>query len=114
MPTLLTLLILAAGVAAPTDVRYPDAAEVFHCDFGAQWDQSFDRWPDRWTRPRSAAFPAYLPVRIVDDAAAEGGHCLKIVLDGGAAAIYSPPQQVNAIFSEEYGAAVKASEGEVH
>ena len=42
MSSLLTILILATGVAAPTEVRYRDAVEVFHCDFGPQWDQSFD------------------------------------------------------------------------
>ncbi|HEV2973042.1 MAG TPA: hypothetical protein VGY55_23955 [Pirellulales bacterium] len=99
MQTLLTVLILAAGVAAPTDVRYPDAVKVFDCDFGPQWDQRFDRWPDRWIRQRSAAYPAYLPVRIIDDTTAANGHCLRIDLDGGAAAIYSPPIKVNAIFS---------------
>ena len=99
MLNLLTFLILTAGVAAPAEARYSDAIEVFYCDFGAQWDEGFDRWPDRWTRHLSATFPAYLPARIVNDPTAAGGHCLKIDLDGGAAAIYGPPFKVNAIFS---------------
>ena len=110
MSSLLTILILATGVAAPTDVRYRDAVEVFHCDFGPQWDKSFDGWPDRWTRRRSPAFPTYLPIQIQDDPSALGGHCLRIDLDGGAAAISSPPLKVNAIFSYVIEAQVK-SEG---
>lgn len=107
MANLLTILILAAGVAAPTDVRYPDALEVFHCDFGPDWDQSFEGWPDRWTSQRSAAYPAYLPKRIVDDPAAAGGHCLRIDLDGGAAAISSPPLKISAVFSYVVEARIK-------
>ena len=107
MANLLTILILAAGVAAPTDVRYPDALEVFHCDFGPDWNHSFDGWPDRWTSQRSAAYPAYLPKRIVDDPSAAGGHCLRIDLDGGAAAISSPPLKISAIFSYVVEARIK-------
>ena len=113
MSTLLTILILAAGVAAPTEVRYPDAVEVFHCDFGPQWDQTYDGWPDRWVAERSATFPAYLPKRIVEDASAAGGHCLRVDLDGGAAAILSPPLKISATFSYVVEARIK-TEGLVH
>ncbi len=102
MPNLLSLLILVVSAAAPptaADGRYPDAVEVFHCDFGAQWDQDFDHWPDGWTRLRSAAFPSYVPARICDDAQIDDGRTLRIDMDGGAAAVYSPQIKVNAIFS---------------
>ncbi|HKD36880.1 MAG TPA: hypothetical protein VKB78_08760, partial [Pirellulales bacterium] len=113
MPNLLPLLILAAGVAAPTEVRYPDAAEVFHCDFGPQWDPRLDGDPDGWSRHFSATFPRYLPVRIVEDASATDGRCLRMDLDGSAAAIFSPPIKVNSIFSYVIEARVK-TEGLVH
>ncbi len=99
MQTLLSLFILATSAVAAPDGRYPDAVEVFHCDFGSQWDQTYDRWPDRWTRLRSPAFPAYLPARIVDDATAQTGHCLRIDLDGGGAAVFSPPIKISPMFS---------------
>ncbi len=99
MHTLLSLLILATAAAAPIEGRYPDAVEVFHCDFGAQWDQTYDRWPDRWTRQRSAAYPPYLPVRIVDDPTSQNGHCLRIDLDGGAAAVFSPQIKISPSYS---------------
>src|SRR5260221_2358771 len=107
MSSLLTILILATGVAAPTEVRYRDAVEFFHGDSGPHWDQSSDGWPDRCTRRRSPAFPSYLPVQIQDDPSVPGGHCLRIDLDGGAAAISSPPLKVNAIFSYVIEAQVK-------
>jgi hypothetical protein len=119
MPTLLSLLILAAVAAAPTTApttgpsaagtveRYPDAVEVFHCDFGPTWDSSFDHWPDRWTRQRSATYPPYLPVRVTDEAAPDEGHCLSIELDGGAAAIFSPQFKVTPLFSYVIEASVK-------
>ncbi len=113
MPNLLALLILAAGVSAPTDVRYPDAAEVFRCDFGPQWDPRLDGDPDGWTRRYSAAYPRYLPVRIVEDPSATDGHCLRMDLDGSAAAIFSPPIKVNSIFSYVIEARLK-TEGLVH
>ncbi len=104
MPSLLSLLIVAAVAAAPTAgtpnaERYPDAAEVFRCDFGAQWDSSIERWPDLWTRQRSADHPPYLPARIADDPSPDGGRSLRIDLDGGGACLYSPPFKVTPLFS---------------
>ncbi len=113
MPTLLTLIILAIGAAAPTAPatnaqRYPDAAEVFHCDFGPQWDTNkVSNWPDRWTRLRSATYPPYLPVRITEDRSPEKNPSLRIDLDGGAAAVSSPPFKVAAMFSYVIEANVK-------
>jgi alpha-galactosidase-like protein len=113
MQTLLSLLILATAAAAPTAERYSDAVEVFHCDFGPQWDPNFDHWPDRWTRQHSPAFPHYLPVKISDDPAPLGSRPLRIDLDGGAAAVFSPPMKVSSIFSYVAEVCVK-TDGLVH
>lgn len=119
---LLRLLIVAGILAAPTAGRtadngsdsatkltvvaaragdsYSDAAEVFRCDFGPQWDTNYDHWPDQWTRPlHSPAYPRYIPIRIVDEPTPAKGRPLRIDMDGGAAAIFSPPFKVNTIFS---------------
>jgi len=117
MPSWLSLLIVAATAAAPTAAaptapaptaqRYPDAVEVFHCDFGPQWDSNLERWPDLWTRLRSAAHPPYLPARISDDPAPHSSRSLRIDLDGGAACLYSPPFKVTPLFSYAVEASAK-------
>src|SRR5262249_39678674 len=100
----------AAAPAAPPSAahaRYPAAVEVFPCDFGAQWDLTFARWPHRWTRARPPTYPPYLPVRITDDLSPDKNHSLRIDLDGGAAAVFSPPFKVSPIFSYVVEAVVR-------
>ena len=115
MPSLLSLLIVASvavapnggdpgtasatAVATPVAEGYSDAVEVFHCDFGPQWDTNFDHWPDRWIRQQSAAYPHYLPIRITEEATPVKGRPLRVDLDGGAAAVFGPSFKVNTIFS---------------
>jgi len=123
MPSLLSLLIVASVAAAPTGgdsggasatvvatpaaESYSDAVEVFQCDFGPQWDKNFDHWPDLWTRQQSPAYPHYLPIRISDEPIPMKGRALRVDLDGGAAAVYSPPFKVNTIFSYIVEASIK-------
>ncbi len=130
MSRLLNLLIVAALAAAPTAGRaasnvsdtmakltvaaaranesYSDAAEVFRCDFGPQWDSNYDRWPDQWTRPQhSPTYPHYIPIRIVDEPTPAKGRPLRIDMDGGAAAVFAPAFKVNTIFSYIVEAYVK-------
>jgi hypothetical protein len=125
MPSLLSLLIVASVAAAPTGggvgtdrgaaaasstEGYSDAVEVFHCDFGQkQWDSDFDHWPDQWVREQSAAYPHYLPIRISDEPIPVKGRSLRIDLDGGAAAIFSPRFKVNSIFSYILEANIKTN-----
>jgi hypothetical protein len=88
---LLTLVIVAINPDAPTEARYPGATEVFHCPFDAAWDRNFDQWPDEWTRYRGAGFPRYVKIQLSEQPTPAGQACLRIDLDGGAAAVYSPP-----------------------
>ena len=97
----------SATPAAPTTERYPDAMEVFHCDFGPAWDSNFDHWPDRWTRLRSAEYPPYLPIQIVDATLPDKGHSLSVGLDGGAVAVFSPQFKVAPLFSYVIEASIK-------
>ncbi|HEX3998162.1 MAG TPA: hypothetical protein VHX65_06405 [Pirellulales bacterium] len=97
-----------AGTAAVVSgENHSDAVEVFHCDFGPQWDTNFDRWPDLWTRELSPSYPHYLPIRITDEPVPGQGRPLRIDLDGGAAAMFGPPFKVNTIFSYIVEAYVK-------
>jgi hypothetical protein len=80
--------------------HFPGATDVFQCKFDSAADANQVGWPDRWTRERGAGYPRYLEVRI--DAAAppqSAGQSLRMNLDGGAAAAYSPPIAVQAAFS---------------
>ena len=85
-PTLLILVI--AGGAATAD---RDGVELYQCGFEQSADRDYDGWPDGWTRQRGPGFPHYVQVQQSQEASAEGRQCLRIDLDGGAAAAYSPP-----------------------
>lgn len=95
MSLLWSLLIVAAGPLAPTVERYPEAAQVFHCQFGPQWDQNYDNWPDNWSRRRGPSYPRYLSIRLSAEASSPGTHCLRVDLDGGGAVACSPPIDVD-------------------
>ncbi|MCA9248214.1 MAG: hypothetical protein KDA42_13895, partial [Planctomycetales bacterium] len=99
MITTYALMILAAAAAVPQDQRHPDAVEVYHCALDAQSDLNYDRWPDGWQRKEGPGFPHYLKIGIHDEPTAVAGSCLRIEPDGGAAAIHSPPIQVDNRFS---------------
>ncbi len=99
MSFLLSLLIVAAQPAAPTDARNPDAVQVFHCGFEPTTDRDVDGWPDGWTRKHGPNYPSYLPIRIVETGSSEGHYALRLGLNGGAAVAYSPPIEVGSLFS---------------
>jgi len=77
--------------AAPLEVRYPDASTLFHCDFDPSTDKNYDYWPDDWTRYRGKGFPIYQTIEIDENSSPPaGGRSLRIDLNGGSAAVYSP------------------------
>lgn len=98
----LCLLILPVASA-----RHADSIAVFHCAFGEDWDVNYDRWPDRWVRKAGPEYPHYVNIAIGEDAAAAGGNCLSIRLDGAAAAVVSPPISVISRFSYYLEAVLK-------
>jgi hypothetical protein len=101
----------AAGIS---DERCPGAVEVFRCEFNGAADPKQVGWPDHWTRERGAGYPRYLEVRIDDAApAATNGRSLRMNLDGGAAAAYSPAISVQPQFSYVFQCLVQ-TEGLVH
>jgi len=96
---LLHLLSVAIGPEVPIEDRYPEASEVFHCTFDESWDANFNGWPDRWTRRRGPGYPHYVKIEINRQPSPAGDRCLRIDVDGGAAAVFSPPVQVGPLFS---------------
>jgi len=94
---LLPLWVSVAAVGSATEVRFPEAATVFHCAFDGPWDKNFDAWPDGWTRRRGRDYPHYVDIQLTGDHDSRHRH-LRIDLDGGAAAVYSPPAPVDTLF----------------
>jgi hypothetical protein len=95
----LAILILAAppGGSIAEDGIADGMADsiVFRAAFDSAGDLNGDGWPDGWRRRVGRGFPQYVPMRLVADATAPGGHCLRVELNGGAAAAYGPPMPVS-------------------
>src|SRR3990172_4394865 len=106
-----TLLCVLALIVSPSaavgEPRHADAVNVFQCAFGEDWDVNYDRWPDRWVRKTGPAYPHYVTIEIQDDATAPHQKCLRIDLDGAAAAVASPPIRVMPRFSYLFEAQLK-------
>lgn len=88
-------LILAAACGLATADRVRDGLELYRCGFEQQADRDYDGWPDGWTRQRGPGFPHYVEVEQSQESSAEGRQCLRIDLNGGAAAAFSPPIAVD-------------------
>ncbi|OHB68345.1 MAG: hypothetical protein A2V70_06735 [Planctomycetes bacterium RBG_13_63_9] len=99
MNVLLSVLLVAVAPEVPIEARYPEADAVFHCDFDDSCDENFDKWPDRWERPQGPRYPRYVSVKISEDSSPMDSRCLRVDLDGGAAAAYSPPVKIAPLFS---------------
>jgi hypothetical protein len=105
-------LILPAA-AARGDERAADTVSVFHCTFDQAWDVNFDSWPDRWVRQTGVRYPHYVNIGIQDDDTAAAKKCLRLDLDGAAAAVSSPPIRVMSRYSYVFEAQLK-NEGLKH
>lgn len=93
------------GSALNTNTVY-----VYRCDFGEEWDIDYDGWPDRWVRNSGPENPHYVSIGIQEDSEVEGGHCLRVDLDGAAASIQSAPIRVISRFSYSLTAKLKNEE----
>jgi len=99
MNVLVSVLIIAVTPAAPIEVRYAGADEVFRCQFDEPWDKNFDHWPDQWWRRKGRGFPRYVKVEISDEPTPTGNRCLRIDLDGGAVAAFSPTIPISHLYT---------------
>jgi hypothetical protein len=101
-------VMLSLGLApVPASARNADTIPVFHCTFGDDWDVNYDSWPDRWSRKEGPDFPHYVNIAIQNDESAEKEKCLRIDLDGAAAAVSSPPIRVMSRFRYAFSARLK-------
>jgi hypothetical protein len=103
LSVLLPLWLMAGEAGIPHDNGYPQAVEAFRCNFDASSDANFDAWPDGWKRRREQGYPSYVKVKILPVSADPGARgprqCLRVDLDGGGAAVFSPPIEVGAVYS---------------
>jgi hypothetical protein len=117
MLPLIQLAFLVVTPDVPIDARHPEAVQVFRCDFSEGIDVNHDGWPDHWRRRVNADFPAFVPITLAEvpkapeapaaDASGStepakespGDQCLRIDLDGGAAALFAPPVPISPLFS---------------
>jgi hypothetical protein len=91
MSILLTILIVAAAPDGSTGAPRAEAVDAYRAGFDQDADHDFDGWPDGWTRQTGPGFPHYVGIKLANDESADGGRCLRIDLDGGAAAAFTPP-----------------------
>ncbi|MFH1920700.1 MAG: hypothetical protein ABIP48_12525 [Planctomycetota bacterium] len=99
MNVLVSLLIVAMNPDAPIEARCPGAVEVFHCPYDESWDTNYDGQPDRWVRRKGPGFPHYVEVGIREEPSPAGNRSLGIDLDGGAAALFSPPIPIGPLYA---------------
>jgi hypothetical protein len=68
---------------------------IYSCVFESQSDLNYDQWPDGWRRQVGPGFPRYSRLEILRDPTGAENHVLSMALDGGQAAVYSPPIKIN-------------------
>ncbi len=93
------LLFLALQEELPPGEHYPQAIEVFHCGFDSSCDANFDAWPDGWTRRRGPGYPGYVKIQMQPAATSLDKNALRVDLNGGGAAVFTPPIPVESHFS---------------
>lgn len=91
MNLLTTAIILTASCGMATVGLPLDGSELYRCGFEQPSDRDYDGWPDGWVRQRGPGFPHYVRIQESEEPSAEGKQCLRVDLDGGAAAAFSPP-----------------------
>lgn len=76
-----------------------EATLLRHFTFEARDDEDYDGHPDDWSRRVGQGFPAYVKSTIDRSVAREGRQSLRFDLNGGPAAIYSPPLLIDQQYS---------------
>jgi hypothetical protein len=71
---------------------------IFRTLFDRASDIDEDGWPDSWTRKRGVdrniQFPDYIDIKIVESRSQFGNNALRMSIDGGSAAVFSPKIKV--------------------
>ncbi|GIW93985.1 MAG: hypothetical protein KatS3mg110_2026 [Pirellulaceae bacterium] len=80
-----------------------EAILVYHCAFDETTDIDWNHWPDGWTRKRGKGFPSYVTIQMepIPEPGQRPQRDRKLVvrMDGGNAALYSPPIALSSSFS---------------
>ncbi len=95
MIPLTAFLLLALGAPTNAESRFPGATTVVQYMFDSSRDDEIYGWPQGWSRHVGPGFPRYVRVRVHEDQPPPGGSSMRVELDGGAAAAYSPAVPVN-------------------
>ncbi len=96
---LIPLVLLAAETDIPLKEGPARGTNVFYSNFDSACDTNFDAWPDDWTRRPGPGHPSYVKIQILPILTPAGGQCLKVDLDGGGAAVFTPPILVSPMHS---------------
>ncbi len=115
LPYVLSIPIVAICAAASIEATAapPDRSDqplIYRAAFEADEDLNYDGWPDRWKRRRGYGYPAYLKIGLaVDrrDRSDPPNRALRVRLNGGAAAVYSPPVKISPLFSYRLRARIR-------
>ncbi|HUG94038.1 MAG TPA: hypothetical protein VML55_24620 [Planctomycetaceae bacterium] len=90
------------------------AAPVLHVSFESEReDRDYDGHPDDWTRRKGPGFPAYVNVSIDREQGSDGRQSLRFDVDGGQAALYSPPVPIDPLHAYVFRGAIR-TEGLEH
>ncbi len=121
VPAFILSLLLAAALSAQEPTKLPgelprltrSGGTIFRALFDSGSDAlDGDRWPDYWTRKggsdRGIVFPAYLDISIAESRNPFGNYALRMNMEGGAAAVFSPKIRVRRGMSYTVSAYVDA------
>jgi hypothetical protein len=98
---IVVLCLFGATIAAPTPMfgqisdANSDQEFVYSCAFQSDSDLNYDKWPDSWRRQTGTGYPRYSRLEIHPDPSGADNQVLSMALDGGQAAVYSPPVKIN-------------------
>lgn len=96
-PTAIALALSLSVVGEPAP-RFPGARTVASFDFRPAADGEFAK-PVGWTRLESHDYPFYVEAALTNDVAASSGRSLRIRLNGGNCALFSPTVDAQADYS---------------
>lgn len=92
---ILSLFVAPLHAFGQIAAERPEDEFVYSCTFETNSDLNFDQWPDGWRRQVGPGFPRYSRLEIQPDPVVPDNQVLSMALDGGQAAVYSPPVKIN-------------------
>lgn len=95
------IVLITAGLAAEPTAHDPftGAVTVLNYSFENDEDLDFRGDPDGWTRRKGPGFPSYVETGIDRTRGRAGNQSLQFLVNGGQAAMYSPPTLIDPLHS---------------